>query len=54
MGKLQSIEDLKNLRGLLMEETFRPEVPRIRLCSGTACTATGTPKVLTALEDEAA
>jgi len=54
MGKLQSIEDLKNLRGLLMEETFRPEVPRIRLCSGTACTATGTPKVLTALEEEAA
>jgi NADH:ubiquinone oxidoreductase subunit F (NADH-binding)/(2Fe-2S) ferredoxin len=54
MGKLQSVEDLKNLRGLLMEETFRPEVPRIRLCSGTACTATGTPKVLTALEEEAA
>lgn len=54
MGKLHTIEDLKNLRGLLMEETFRPEVARIRLCSGTACTATGTPKVVSALEEEAA
>jgi len=54
MGKLHTIEDLTNLRKLLTEETFRPEVPRIRLCSGTACTATGSPKVVTALEEEAA
>ena len=54
MGKLHTVEDLTKLRTLLMEETFKPEVPRIRLCSGTACTATGTPKVLTALEEEAA
>ncbi len=54
MGKLQNLEDLKNLRALLMEETFKPDVPRVRLCSGTACSATGTPRVLTALEEEAA
>ncbi|MDP2156265.1 MAG: NAD(P)H-dependent oxidoreductase subunit E, partial [Nitrospirota bacterium] len=54
MGKLHTIEDLSKLRTLLMEETFRPEVPRIRLCSGTACNATGTPKVVIALEEEAA
>ncbi len=54
MAKLHTIEELTNLRKLLSEETFRPEVPRIRLCSGTACTATGTPKVVTALEEEAA
>ncbi len=54
MGKLHTVEELTNLRKLLSEETFRPEVPRIRLCSGTACTATGTPKVVTALEEEAA
>jgi NADH-quinone oxidoreductase subunit F/NADP-reducing hydrogenase subunit HndC len=53
MSKLNTIEDLRNLRKLLEKETFSPDVPRIRLCSGTACTATGTPKVLTALEEEA-
>ena len=54
MGKLNTIEDLRKLRALLSEETFKPDVPRVRLCSGTACTATGTPKVVTALEEEAA
>jgi NADH:ubiquinone oxidoreductase subunit F (NADH-binding)/(2Fe-2S) ferredoxin len=54
MNKLKTIEDLSNLRKLLEDETFSPDIPRIRLCSGTACTATGTPKVLTALEEEAA
>ncbi len=54
MGKLQTIADLTNLRKLLEEETFKPDIARVRLCSGTACTATGTPKVLTALEEEAA
>lgn len=53
MEKLKSIEDLKNLRNRLKDETFRPERPRIRLCSGTACTATGTPNVLSAMEEEA-
>lgn len=53
MEKLHTIEDFKKLRKQLIEETFKPEVPRIRLCSGTACTATGTPKVVEAIEDEA-
>jgi NADH:ubiquinone oxidoreductase subunit F (NADH-binding)/(2Fe-2S) ferredoxin len=53
MSRLNTIDDLKNLRRLLEEETFAPDIPRIRLCSGTACTATGTLKVLTALEEEA-
>ena len=54
MSRMNSIEDLKNLRKLLEEETFAADIPRIRLCNGTACTATGAPKVLTALEEEAA
>lgn len=54
MAKLTNIEDFNKLQTLLTEETFKADVPRVRLCSGTACTATGTPKVLTALEEEAA
>lgn len=54
MEKLKTIDDLKNLRKLIEEETFLPDVPRVRLCSGTACTATGSPKVLGAIEEEAA
>jgi NADH-quinone oxidoreductase subunit F/NADP-reducing hydrogenase subunit HndC len=54
MAKLNSVEDLKNLQALLSEETFKPDIPRVRLCSGTACTATGTQRVITALEEEAA
>ena len=54
MEKLKTVDDLKNLRKLIEEETFVPDTPRVRLCSGTACTATGTPKVLGAIEEEAA
>ncbi|MDA8241352.1 MAG: NADH-quinone oxidoreductase subunit NuoF [Nitrospiraceae bacterium] len=54
MEKLKTIDDLKNLRKQISEHTFLPDVPRVRLCSGTACTATGTPKVLSAIEEEAA
>ncbi len=53
MERLHTIADLRKLRKQLTEETFRPEVPRIRLCSGTACTATGTNKVVAAIEEEA-
>ncbi|MBI4684451.1 MAG: NAD(P)H-dependent oxidoreductase subunit E, partial [Nitrospirae bacterium] len=53
MERLKSIDDLKKLGDLLKDETFRPEIPRVRLCSGTACTATGTTKVLSAMEEEA-
>ncbi len=54
MERLNSIEDLGKLRARLKEETFTPDVARVRLCSGTACTATGSPKVLSTLEKEAA
>lgn len=54
MEKLKTIDDLKNLRKQISDNTFLPDVPRVRLCSGTACTATGTPKVLSAIEEEAA
>ena len=53
MERLHTTEAFKKLRKQLTEETFRPEVPRIRLCSGTACTATGTHKVMAAIEEEA-
>ncbi|MDP3261008.1 MAG: NAD(P)H-dependent oxidoreductase subunit E, partial [Thermodesulfovibrionales bacterium] len=53
MERLKSIDDLKKLSDRLKDETFRPEIPRVRLCNGTACTATGTPKVLSAMEEEA-
>lgn len=53
MERLKSIDDLKKLSDRLKDETFRPEIPRVRLCSGTACTATGTPQVLSAMEEEA-
>jgi NADH-quinone oxidoreductase subunit F/NADP-reducing hydrogenase subunit HndC len=52
MERLKTIDSLKNLRQRLKEDTFSPEMPRVRICSGTACNATGTPKVLVALEDE--
>ncbi len=54
MGKLKSAEDLRNLRKLLEDETFKPGTPRMRVCSGTACTATGSQKVVNAIQDEAA
>lgn len=53
MERLKSIDDLKKLGERLKDETFSPEIPRVRICSGTACTATGTPKVLSAMEEEA-
>jgi len=53
MDRLKTIDDLKKLRKNLKDETFKPEIPRIRICSGTACTATGTPKVLDAIAEEA-
>src|SRR4030043_608914 len=52
MERLKSIEGLKNLRGRLGEELFRPDQDRIRICCGTACTATGSKKVVKALENE--
>jgi len=53
MENLKTIDELRNLRGHLKEETFKPDIPRIRVCSGTACTASGTPEVITVIEKEA-
>jgi NADH:ubiquinone oxidoreductase subunit F (NADH-binding)/CBS domain-containing protein/(2Fe-2S) ferredoxin len=52
MERLKSIEELKNLRALLVEEVFRPDKDRIRICCGTACTATGSGNVVKVLEEQ--
>jgi NADH-quinone oxidoreductase subunit F/NADP-reducing hydrogenase subunit HndC len=54
MGKLNSVNELKELREKLEKETFRPDVLRARVCCGTACTATGAYKVIDSFEKEAA
>lgn len=52
MDKLKSIKDLKDFRTRVSEEVFIPDKNRIRLCCGTACTATGSGKVVKMLENE--
>ena len=54
MERLKNIEELKNLKALLAEEVFRPDKDRIRVCCGTACTATGSGKVVKEAEDKIA
>jgi NADH-quinone oxidoreductase subunit F/NADP-reducing hydrogenase subunit HndC len=53
MKKMQSIDELKNLRKKLAKETFQPDQLRARVCCGTACTATGSQKVIDAFNQEA-
>ncbi len=53
MTKLKSIEELKNLRLLLKDETFKEDKERIRACTGTACLATGAKKVIERIEEGA-
>jgi NADH-quinone oxidoreductase subunit F/NADP-reducing hydrogenase subunit HndC len=53
MGKLKNIDDLKQLREKLASEVFQPDKPRARVCCGTACTASGSHKVINALEEDA-
>lgn len=53
MGKLNSINELRELRQFLEKETFKPDVLRARVCCGTACTATGSHKVIDAFRQEA-
>jgi NADH-quinone oxidoreductase subunit F/NADP-reducing hydrogenase subunit HndC len=53
MGRLKSIEELQNLRLLLQEETFPSEKERIRACTGTACMASGSLKVIEEIERKA-
>ena len=52
MGRLQSIDDLKNLRLRLSEEVFNPEKDRLRVCCGLPCSALGSHKVIKALEED--
>jgi NADH:ubiquinone oxidoreductase subunit F (NADH-binding)/CBS domain-containing protein/(2Fe-2S) ferredoxin/Pyruvate/2-oxoacid:ferredoxin oxidoreductase delta subunit len=54
MERLKNIKELKNLRALLVEEVFRPDKDRVRICCGTACTATGSGKVVKVLEEQIA
>ncbi|MDI6801470.1 MAG: NADH-ubiquinone oxidoreductase-F iron-sulfur binding region domain-containing protein [Thermodesulfovibrionales bacterium] len=53
MERLNSIDDLKKLRERLASDMFRPDEPRVRACCGTACTASGSAKVINAIEEDA-
>jgi len=52
MGMLKGIEDIKSLRILLSREIFKPDKDRVRICCGTACTATGSGGVVKVFEEE--
>src|SRR4030042_1763069 len=52
--RLKSIDDLKNLRSVVSRETFDQEKNRIRICCGTACSASGSRDVVKVLEEEIA
>lgn len=54
MAKLNNVNELKELRQRLERETFRPDALRTRICCGTACTATGSHKVIEAFQKESA
>ena len=54
MSKLNSTDELKELRQKLSQETFKPDSLRARVCCGTACTATGSHQVIDAFKKEAA
>jgi len=53
MGKLKNVEELNNLRLLLKDEFFKEGKERIRVCTGTACTASGAYKVIEEIEKKA-
>jgi len=50
MERLKNLDDLKNLRLLLKEEIFRPDMHRVKVCTGTACLASGSRKVVEEFE----
>jgi len=52
MERLSSIDDLRKLRSRVSSETFDPEKNRVRICCGTACTASGSGDVVHVLEEE--
>lgn len=53
MQRLRTIEDFRRLRERLSLEVFPHGRKRARVCCGTACTASGSSRVIHALEDEA-
>ncbi|MEW6163271.1 MAG: NAD(P)H-dependent oxidoreductase subunit E, partial [Nitrospirota bacterium] len=53
MERLKSIEELRNLRALLVEEVFRPEMNWAKVCCGLPCSALGSQKVVEALQEKA-
>ncbi len=53
MEKIKNLEGIDNLRLLLKDELFKEDVPRMRVCCGTACVATGAHMVIKDIEDEA-
>ncbi len=54
MEKLRGLDALRDLSIRLQQETFRPDRNRIRVCTGTACAASGSNKVIAAIEKAAA
>jgi len=53
METVKSIKDLRILREKLASEVLLPGRERARVCCGTACTASGSSKVISSLEAEA-
>lgn len=54
LKRLEDLGALKELRALLSRELFRPDKKRIKICCGTACTATGSKNIIRAFEEEGA
>ncbi|NWF51488.1 MAG: NADH-quinone oxidoreductase subunit NuoF [Nitrospirae bacterium] len=52
MQKLKSIEELKNLRELLVEDVFRQRKNTLKVCCGLPCSTLGSHKVAKVLEEE--
>ncbi len=53
MARLKNVEELNNLRLLLQDETFPEGKERLRVCTGTACMATGANRVIERIEEKA-
>ena len=52
MPGLESIQDLEGLRLLLEKETFTEDKKRMRICTGTACLASGAKQVAEMIETQ--
>ena len=52
MENALTLEDLENLRGRLEKESELTDKKRIRVCTGTACVATGAHAIIDAIAKE--